>query len=138
MNIESLKTHVKLVVALWTYLLALAGSLVGGTIIPQLFDNGSAISMSGSYLLVWFPVCVALGPLVVSTWIGFLLIGPGSGLMGVAILLLGSAFQYALLIMAVRGQYRNRDSWRRWIGRGFVFVYSVLAVYALSVVVWIT
>jgi len=105
----------------------------------QSFFNGFSFNLSNALAILTEPILIVLiGPMAVTAWIGFLLTGPGSGLIGIMILLLGSVLQYILLVIAIRRLFRHRDSWHRWTWRGFLIAYSALVAYALTVVISVT
>ena len=108
------------------YILMLIGGVVGLRI-------GGVVGWGPS--LFAFPfVTVLMGPFVIGVWIGMLLFGPGSGMLGLMLLLVLSVVQYMLLIVA----FRRIICKKRWMWGIYLFAYSVALAYVFPIVTYIT
>ena len=123
------------------YILMLIGGIVGWwlfTYLSQPFAAGrmdSAQMLDCLYHCLILPfVTILIGPLVIGVAIGMLLIGPGSGMLGLLLLLALSGLQYALLVVAFRRILRSK----RWMWGIYLFVYSALLAYVFPIVTYLT
>ena len=108
------------------YVLMLIGGVVGLRI-------GGVVGWGPS--LFAFPfVTVLMGPFVIGVWIGMLLFGPGSGMLGLMLLLVLSVVQYVLLVVA----FRRIICKKRWMWGIYLFAYSVALAYVFPIVTYIT
>lgn len=108
------------------YVLMLIGGVVGLRI-------GGVLGWGPS--LFAFPfVTVLMGPFVIGVWIGMLLFGPGSGMLGLMLLLVLSVVQYVLLVVA----FRRIICKKRWMWGIYLFAYSVALAYVFPIVTYIT
>ena len=108
------------------YILMLIGGVVGLLI-------GGVVGWGPS--LFAFPfVTVLMGPFVIGVWIGMLLFGPGSAMLGLMLLLVLSVVQYMLLIVA----FRRIICKKRWMWGIYLFAYSVTLAYVFPIVTYIT
>ena len=108
------------------YVLMLIGGVVGLRI-------GGVVGWGPS--LFAFPfVTVLMGPFVIGVWIGMLLFGLGSGMLGLMLLLVLSVVQYMLLIVA----FRRIICKKRWMWGIYLFAYSVTLAYVFPIVTYIT
>jgi len=132
---ETPKPHGALATVALAYLLTLVGSVAGYAAWQLFYREPSVPNLSDVWGCLCLPiVAVPFGPLSISLWIGLLLMGPGAGVLGAVVLLLGVVLQCALLVRAVRRLFWTKDSWQRWAWRVFLFAYSALAMYVMSVV----
>ena len=86
------------------------------------------------YCLILPFVTILIGPLVIGVAIGMLLVGPGSGMSGMMLLLALSGLQYALLVVA----FRRILCKKRWMWGIYLFVYSALLAYLFPIVTYLT
>ena len=108
------------------YVLMLIGGVVGLRI-------GGVVGW-GPFLFAFPFVTVLMGPFVIGVWIGMLLFGPGSGMLGLMLLLVLSVVQYMLLIVA----FRRIICKKRWMWGIYLFAYSVTLAYVFPIVTYIT
>ena len=105
------------------YVLMLIGGVVGLRI-------GGVLGWGPS--LFAFPfVTVLMGPFVIGVWIGMLLFGPGSGMLGLMLLLVLSVVQYMLLIVA----FRRIVCKKKWMWGICLFAYPVAFAYVFPIVI---
>ena len=123
------------------YILMLIGGSVGWGLFTCLSDPFAAGRMDSVpvldclYHCLFLPfVTILIGPLVIGVAIGMLLIGPGSGMLGLMLLLVLSVVQYVLLVVAVRRILcKKRQLWGICL-----FAYSVAFAYVFPIVTYIT
>ena len=123
------------------YILMLIGGIVGWGIFTFLSQPLAAGRMDSApvldclYHCLFLPfVTILIGPLVIGVAIGMLLIGPGSGMLGLMLLLVLSVVQYVLLVVAVRRILcKKRQLWGICL-----FAYSVVFAYVFPIVTYIT
>ena len=109
----------------WARILAVyVVMLIGGAI-------GSGSSLLDCACLVLPFVTVLMGPFVIGVWIGMLLFGPGSGMLGAMFTVILLGLQYMLLVAAFRGIVRKK----RWIWGICLFAYSAVFTYVLPSVI---
>ncbi len=95
----------------------------------------SAPLLDGLYWCLLLPfVTLLIDPLVIGVGIGMQLLGPGSGLLGLMLLLVVAGLQYVLLFDAFRRILRSK----RWLWGIFLVVYSALLAYVFPIVTYIT
>ena len=123
------------------YLLMLIGGVVGWVLFTCLSNPlaagrmDSAPLLDGLYWCLLLPfVTLLIGPLVIGVGIGMQLLGPGSGLLGLMLLLVVAGLQYVLLFDAFRRILRSK----RWLWGIFLVVYSALLAYVFPIVTYIT
>ena len=126
---------------LTVYILMLIGGIIEGglfTCLSQPLAAGrmdSAPMLGFLYYCLFLPfVTILIGPLVIGVGIGFLLFGPGSGMLGLTFLLVLSGLQYVLLVVALRRIICKK----RWMWGIYLFAYSAAFAYVYPIVTYIT